>query len=128
MWFHLIISIDKRWVRIWSLTQCITIVTVYNVTLVMLHTFHFRCVDPVLLILKTHLISKKLNTYFCLLPYTLPHTLLINHRNVNIYMWCSIRSGNWTIDEWKCFNIAICDLLYTIYLFIIRRKFQHAFE
>ena len=30
----------------------ITMVTMYNVTIVMLHAYHFGCVDPILLILK----------------------------------------------------------------------------
>ena len=31
----------------------ITMVTIYNVTMVMLYTYHFRCVNPVLLIIKS---------------------------------------------------------------------------
>ena len=31
----------------------ITMVTVYNVTMVMLYTYHFRCVDPVFFIHKS---------------------------------------------------------------------------
>ena len=36
----------------------ITMVTVYNVIMVMLYAYHFRCVDPVLLILKSTLFLK----------------------------------------------------------------------
>ena len=39
----------------------ITMVTVYNITMVMLCTYHFRCIYPVLLILK---FSKYFNNYF----------------------------------------------------------------
>ena len=108
-----------------SLTRCflkvfirlcpIAMVTVYNNTIVMLYTYHFRCVDPILLIHISTQFKKNLN-YFQLVPNMLPRTFLLNHGDVNIYIWYSISSGNWTIDEWKCSNIAICDYLYTILL------------
>ena len=39
--------------KVFILLGPITMVTVYNVTMVMLHTYHFRCADLVPLILKS---------------------------------------------------------------------------
>ena len=101
----------KVFIWIWP----ITMVTVYSVTMVMLHTYHFPYVDPVLLIHKSTQFIKNFNNYLYLAPNnTLPRTFLLNHGDVNIHIWYSISSWNWYyLDEWKCSNMAMCDHFHT---------------